>query len=1091
MTTPRLIDNTSSTLREALAATPPARAISIVTGFVTPAALAAVADQLGQAQTVRLLLGAEAEPEPARVLRRPGDPPPQAFDRQRIAAALAAMEQAIRRARDREPFTVESREAHARTVALLRAPGIETGRLVHAWLPAKLLPLEGEAPGVLAGSSNLSPAGLSGRPALNVSAPGEAIAAQAKAWFEALWQHAAPFNLAGLFAEPDQEFPPWLIFLRMLLAVYGAELEAERREAGEIPLTAFQLHGVWRAQRIMREHGGVLIADEVGLGKTFIGAALLEACDRERQRALLVCPAAVRANWERSLTHGSRRVRIVTFDELVRDRRLRDETRPLAKGDFLGAEPDDFALAAVDEAHNYRNQDAPYRARALRALLAGERRKQVVLLTVTPVNNSLYDLRNLMQFFLAQDSALAAHGVISLRETFRRAARNDPADLSPDELFPVIDAVTVKRTRAFVKRHYPGESIRGTDGVLRPIVFPKPVASSIRYAVPASHALLFERLADALDPQAGGNLLRFARYTPDLYRRDRDEDDEAESENAAGLLRSGLLKRFESSTRAFRLSLARMIAEHDRFLQALARGRVIPTAFLRALDGGDDDAFEALLAEESPGAQAEAYDEAGLREDVTRDAATLRGLLAQAEALDLDPKPAAVIEEMARIAAQARADAAIAADERRNRKVLLFTSFADTVMWLRTALAAATEADARLAGWRGRIAAVAGSGLAEEPDRDGAALGFAPESAGGGTDQPDLYDLLITTDVLAEGVNLQQCRNIINFDLPWNPMRLVQRHGRIDRIGSLHARVFLRSVFPADRLEAMLTLESRIQHKLAQAGRSIGVAAPLDGADSRDRVFAETRTEIEKLAAGDAGLFERGGTEAAVQSGEEYRHILRAALARDRARIETVPAHAGSGMIKGVRAGVLVCAEVATRDTTRAFLRFVPATPDWQPAAGPILRELAACLRLAECTEETPRVVPDALQDGIHAFWQAARDDVFEEWQPLTDPATLQPKVAALNRQVATFLRTSPPSYADAAGLARAMDILEAPWPRRDEAVLREVFRTHPGPPPAKAQALLAAITKSGLPPFRAPPPMLPIAPADIRPVCWLAISPA
>jgi hypothetical protein len=1087
MTTPRLIDNTAATLRDTIAALPPARAISIATGFVTPAALAVIADALEPAQSLRLLLGAELEPEPQRALRRPGDPPPRAYDLQRIAEALARMERAIRAARDAEPFTAEARDARSRAAKLLRSASAETRRANRTWLPAKLLLCEGTAPATLAGSSNLSPSGLAGTPSLNISAPGDHIAAEAKAWFDALWHDAEAFDLAALFAEPDQAFPPWLIYLRMLLAIYGDELAEERREAGEIPLTAFQLHGVWRAQRILREHGGVLIADEVGLGKTFIGAALLEACDRNLQRALLVCPAAVRDNWERALTHVSRRVRIVSFDELARDRNFHDESRPLARGNYLrGDDPADYAMVVVDEAHNYRNPDAPYRAGVLRMLLSGEPRKQVVLLTATPVNNSLYDLRNLMQFFLAQDAALAAHGVVSLREAFRRAARKDPANLHPDDLFPVIDAVTVKRTRAFVKRHYPGESIRGPDGVARPIVFPKPVASSIRYRTGPEQAALFDALADALDPETGGNLLRFARYAPDAWRRDRDEDDSLAAENAAGLLRSGLLKRFESSTRAFQLSLRRMIDEHDRFLQALDRGRVISTAFLRALDGGDDAAFDDLLADTDGSTPAEQYDAAALRADVARDAGILRGLARQADALGDDPKLAAIVDELVAILVQARRDATGHEAERRNRKVLLFSSYADTVVWLRSALAAAIDADTRLAPYRGRIAAVAGSGLAEEPDRENAAKGFAPETAGG---TADLYDVLITTDVLAEGVNLQQCRNIVNFDLPWNPMRLVQRHGRIDRIGSPHPRVFLRSVFPADRLEAMLTLEQRIQHKLAQAGRSIGVAAPLDGADARERVFAETRAEIESLAGGDAGLFERGGTAGAVQSGEEYRQVLRAALARDRARIETIPAHAGSGMRKGSRSGVLFCAEITTRDTTRAFLRFVPAGADWMPAPEPIIGTLAACLRLAECSEETPRVLPDPLRDTVFAFWQVARDDIFQAWQPLTDPATLQPKVARVNRQVAALLRTAPPPAIDAAKLARALDILEAPWPLREEAKLRQLFRDDAGPPAERAGRLVTLILGSGLPPFLAPAPMPPISKTDIQLVCWLALS--
>ena len=112
----------------------------------------------------------------------------------------------------------------------------------------------------------------------------------------------------------------------------------------------------------------------------------------------------------------------------------------------------------------------------------------------------------------------------------------------------------------------------------------------------------------------------------------------------------------------------------------------------------------------------------------------------------------------------------------------------------------------------------------------------------------DRFDILISTDVLAEGVNLQQCRNIINYDLPWNPMRLVQRHGRIDRIGSPHSDVYMWCFFPDRQLDELLNLEERIRRKLAQAAASIGVESEvIPGGRTGEVVFSQTRTEIESL----------------------------------------------------------------------------------------------------------------------------------------------------------------------------------------------------------------------------------------------------
>jgi hypothetical protein len=978
---------------------------------------------------------------------------------------------------------------------MVRADKLETRRYERGFLHAKVFLLESPDPGLLVGSSNLTRGGLTTNLELNLGRWDKAVFAKGKQWFDDLWGEAVPFDLADLFEEPEQEFSPWLIFMRVLWQLYGEELEQERQEAGDIPLTAFQLHGVWRARRILQDFGGVVIADEVGLGKTFIAGEILSACAKNRQRALLICPAALRdSTWRHFLDHYgiSRFVEMVSYDEISRDRQLHDERRPLATQSHLKSELDDYALVVVDEAHNYRNPDAPYRAAVLRRLLYGQ--KDTVLLTATPVNNSLWDLYHLLRFFLRQDSALNAQGVVSIRDTFRAAARQDPANLSPDYLYPIIDAITVKRTRGFVKKYYSGDTIRGSDGVLRPIVFPKAVPITVRYDLDRTAPGLFDAVADALDPINGANVVSFARYAPAAFANERDEEVEEATENAAGLLRSGLLKRFESSVQAFRISLTRMVREHDLFLEALAKGKVITTAFLRELSA-DDEAFDDLLDGSENVEDAADFDSSGLRTAVERDRdilLSLRNRVAELSEAD-DPKLAAVVEELARIAASAKDGAATDLEEQRNRKVLVFSYFSDTVAWLRTALAKRIESDPRLAGYRGRIVAVAGGGLeGEDADRNHAVWGFAPESSEPPAGQADLFDLLITTDVLAEGMNLQQCRNILNYDLPWNPMRLVQRHGRIDRIGSPHPRVFLRTVFPADRLDQLLALEARILRKLTQAAKSIGVGtSPVHGADTGEQVFAETRSEIEKLAQEDPTLFEQGGTAAAAQTGEEYRHRLRAALQADRGAIINLPGRAGSGLRKGNVSGVLFCAEVELAEGRRNFLRFVPATDDWRPEqdADAIVRETGTCLRIIDCTEETARHVPPELGDGVFAFRDAARASILAEWDELADPANLQPQVRLLNRQVAGFIRAHPPIDTDLEKVNKALDILEAPWPRREEGLLREQFRDRAGMAVGRSLRLVEWILTTGLERYAAPPPLPPIVEQDLRLVCWMAVT--
>jgi superfamily II DNA/RNA helicase len=139
-------------------------------------------------------------------------------------------------------------------------------------------------------------------------------------------------------------------------------------------------------------------------------------------------------------------------------------------------------------------------------------------------------------------------------------------------------------------------------------------------------------------------------------------------------------------------------------------------------------------------------------------------------------------------------------------------------------------------------------------------------------------------------MNLQQCRNIINYDLPWNPMRLVQRHGRIDRIGSPHKDVFMMCFFPDVRLEALLLLETRIRNKLAQAAASVGVENEvIPGAATNEVVFADERSEIERLRREDATILINGGEDPSAHTGEEYRQELRKGLEKYGDQIEQIP----------------------------------------------------------------------------------------------------------------------------------------------------------------------------------------------------------
>lgn len=832
--------------------------LCVATAFFNVSGFNLIADELEHVGKVRLLLGADPRPEANWPVPKPGDPPEPEFTNRQVAAALQELMQALERTRNLLPFDEPSYNAVRRLLAFLHSGKIEVRQPTNRFLHAKAYIFRHESGGVLVGSSNLTYGGLRGNLELNLGHYEEPIIGKVDVWFDELWQTAAPFDLASFYDVLMAEHAPYLVYLRVLWQLYGQELAEEALEEDKpidaLPVTTFQRHGVWRALRILRKFGGVLVADGVGLGKTFLAGEIIRQYRGQRQRVLVICPAALRdSTWAEFLHDYQLFAECVSYEELARDKQL--------GGDFnhLRSPIDEYALAVIDEAHNYRNPDTPTRAAVLRRLLMGQRR-DLLLLTATPVNNSLWDLYTLVRYFLKQDGAFADRGVLSMRERFEDAMRADPYNLNPDLLYPIIDATTVKRTRRFIKKHYDHELIV-IDGEPMMIRFPKPVASSIDYTLEGVLPGFIDELEAALAPPSGHPMLTMARYQPENYLESvtADQPDSA----LVGLVRTGLLKRFESSAYAFTKTMERMVRQHDLFLEGLDRGAILKKELLHELAATDDEeAIDELLANDPRVEPADKYDVAALRASVRADRDLLEALGKKAGRVraDKDPKLAELAEELIEVARQAKSEAIDDDDERRKRKVLVFSSYADTIDWIEGYLDRKLDKEPKLACYRGRTASVAGNDSRRGVTREQAVHGFAPESSGAPPGQrDDRFDLLLCTDVLAEGMNLQQCRNIINFDLPWNPMRLVQRHGRIDRIGSKHSTIYLRTFFPDEELDRLLNLEERVRRKLAQAARSVGVeTTPIEHGAEGQQSFSETREEIEKLHRGDATIYTKG-----------------------------------------------------------------------------------------------------------------------------------------------------------------------------------------------------------------------------------------
>ncbi len=1064
--------------------------LDISTAYFNEGGYALIADALDRVDRVRMLLGAEPSP-PEQRLRRLGDEPksPERAARARLGQALKIQQDDLSMDRDLLGFTVDADASAMRLLAWLRSGRVEVRRLENRFLHGKAFIVGSHGHGVVAGSSNFTQAGLSTNVELNLGNYHPHTVGQVQEWFDELWGEAAPYDLSGFFESRFEPHPPWLIFLRMLMEFYGPEIAAEAADSGDptIRLTTFQADGLWRARRILERHNGVLVADEVGLGKTYLAGELIrEAALDRRQRVLVVAPATLRDGpWK-----AFRRVRnlpfeLVSFDDLSADGRLNPTERNAGVAK-LEAAINDYALVVVDEAHNLRNP-ATQRARALRRLLVGSPAKKLVLVTATPVNNTLWDLYWLLSYFLNNDAVLAEAGITSLRERFASAMAMDPEALTPEHLFDVIDATAVRRTRSFVKRFYPNDSLT-IDGRDTPISFPSPRVRRVAYDIDSILPGFFDEIEAALDTDnSSAQVLLLARYKPSSYRLDGQT--EAYETQLAGLLRSMLLKRFESSPHAFSKTCQRMSDDCEQFCALVETGWIAAGEELADWFATDSDEIEEVAKyfdHHSSGLEpASVYDCERLIADVEADRDLLASWAAKARTVSRtdDPNLDALVDELARIASDARASGIGEADTRNRRKTLIFSYFADTVDWITRHLKDVIETDPRLADYRHRIATW------RTGERPAVLWGFAPVTTQAPSEfAEDLYDILISTDVLAEGVNLQQAKHIINYDLPWNPMRLVQRHGRIDRIGSSHGEVFVHCVFPDSRLDDMLGLKKRLRSKLIQAAATVGVGKVLPDQIGVDRDFTESREEIDRLRREEADLFERGGTRSGALSGEEYRQVLRQAIQDSNlaADINRLAWGSGSGMATlpfGDRPGYVFCARVADRE--QPLFRYVEATAQGKHR---IVKATLACLDLAQPPDgpDTPRLLDEDTQRRAFEAWEIARAHITDTWNHNADPANLQPSIASVLRRAADLVRTHPPSELTQDEVDSAMDSLQAPRPELVKRAVRAALRSSEKPD-EQVVAVLGVIKELGLEPYNSPVPLPEITTDDVHLICWLA----
>ena len=769
------------------------------------------------------------------------------------------------------------------------------------------------------GSSNLTRSGLSLQGELNVDVLDHDACQKLAAWFEERWNDRWCVDISDELAAIIEEswarerlIRPHHIYVKI---AYHLSQEARAglsefripRDFGN-QLLDFQTAAVKIAAHHLNKRGGVLIGDVVGLGKTLMATALARVFEDDHGlETLIICPKNLVPMWE---DHRER---------------YRMRARVLSMSRVLEALPDlrRYRLVLIDESHNLRNRQGK-RYRAIHEYIR-ENESKCILLSATPYNKTYLDLSSQLRLFVPETEDLGIRPELLLRamgETeFMRRHQAPIRSLAafeqstyPDDWRELMRLYLVRRTRSFVQDNYAatdpadGRRYLTFDGGERSY-FPTRAPKTLRFDIDAQYARLFaDDVVEAITalelPRYGlGNYVAASPTSPTAVEARVLDDLSRAGRRLMGFCRTNLFKRLESSGHAFLLSVERHVLRNFVFMHAIEHDLPLPigtadAGLLDAQSSDEDgetavpDLFDTDEEQEAPPAEtaslrteehfrrraSEVYAlfsgnyrrrfrwlaphhfDAALGEDLSADATTLRSLLVR-------------FGEW-RAAADAKLGALqkLLLDRHPERKVLVFTQFADTVRYLEMELRS-----------RGVSRMEAATGKTEDPTA--LAWRFSPRSNGKESRVASDQELrvLVATDVLSEGQNLQDCAIVVNYDLPWAIIRLIQRAGRVDRIGQRARDILCYSFLPADGVERLLRLRARVRERLGENAEVVGAdEAFFEGDD--DRTVLDLYHEK-------AGILD-GDDEADVDLSSYAYQIWRNATAEDpglRKRVEDLP----------------------------------------------------------------------------------------------------------------------------------------------------------------------------------------------------------
>ena len=758
------------------------------------------------------------------------------------------------------------------------------------------------------GSSNFTKRGLGcdegANVEINLSTSDSAIRAELRAWFDELWTNKdltrnVKKEVLAALNRIGKDHSAELVYYKTLYQLFLEEIDAReardrRLEDTHLYDTAiwsalynFQKDGVNSVITRLQQHNGCILADSVGLGKTYTALAVIKYFELNDKDVLVLSPKKLRENWALYPARNAQkdnpflddrfRYTLLSHTDLTRNSGTSGDTN---LANFIWR---NFDLVVIDESHNFRNDSKPRidedgiirhsrYSRLLDEVIREGVQTKVLMLSATPVNTSLIDLRN--QIYLMtegrEDVFRGSLGIGNIGELLKQAQREfkswenttaqtgekDKSKLLEQlgaDFFSLLGGISIARSRRHIKAFYSDEMDRIGE-------FPVQLKPENHHPrTDLRGGLSYEELSQQIEA-FGLSVYRPSRYVVSDKVRSRLErekqtfrfNQEDRERFLIGMIRTNFLKRLESSAHSLAETLGRtvgkiddLIARIDRFLESRRVGS--SQVDVHPDEEEDDEEFQVNRARNPY--YLRDLDLPRWKEDLIKDKETLAS--AWRRVRDISPKRDGKLSKVKEHIRRRVNSPTKDKDGRVNRKILIFTTFKDTAEYLYENLQSLAEESGL------NMALVAGDMTKTKFGANSFNViltNFSPRARGRTSTGNGEIDLLIATDCISEGQNLQDCDTVLNYDIHWNPIRIIQRFGRIDRIGSRSKAVRMINYWPTDDMEVYLRLQSRVQARMALADAAAsGADDPLDEEtydgiqrelNFRDRQLQQLREEV-------------------------------------------------------------------------------------------------------------------------------------------------------------------------------------------------------------------------------------------------------